>query len=194
MSFLDIFFPRDCPFCENRLQSDVCLCEGELPYSDDIYAPLYYVGVVAEAIKRYKFVGKFSYAKTFARLMSEGLCGKDFDFVIAVPSYKNMTEHAAVLAEAVAKELKLSCKSGVLVKVKNTEKQHNLNAIERATNLEAAFTIRHNERVFGKRILLVDDVMTTGATLAECKKVLLNAGAADVRFLTIATTENLCDN
>jgi Predicted amidophosphoribosyltransferases len=194
MSFLDIFFPRDCPFCENRLKSDVCLCEGELPYSDDMYAPLYYVGKVAEAIKRYKFIGKFSYAKTFARLMSEGLSRDDFDFVIAVPSYKDKTEHALVLAEAVAKELKLSCKSGVLVKVKSTEKQHNLNAIERATNLEDVFAVRHNDRVFGKRILLVDDVMTTGATLAECKKMLMKAGVAEVRFLTIATTENLCDN
>jgi len=194
MSLLDIFFPRDCPFCENRLQSDVCLCEGELPYSDDIYAPLYYVGVVAEAIKRYKFVGKFSYAKTFARLMCEGFDRDDFDFVIAVPSYRNKTEHALILGEAVAKELNLSCKSGVLVKVKNTEKQHNLNANERATNLEAAFAVRHSNRVIGKRILLVDDVMTTGATLAECKKVLLRAGVAEIRFLTIATTENLCGN
>jgi Predicted amidophosphoribosyltransferases len=194
MSFLDILFPRDCPFCENRLKSDVCPCEGALPYSDDAYAPLYYVGAAAEAIRRYKFDGKFSYAKTFARLMCEGLFEKDFDFVIAVPSYKNRTEHAALLGAAVAKELGLALKAGVLVKVKRTKKQHDLNAKERETNLKSAFRVKSSSAVVGKRILLVDDITTTGATFAECKKVLLEAGASKIRFLTIATTENPCDN
>ena len=189
MSFLDILFPRDCPFCENRLKSDVCPCEGTLPYSDDAYAPLYYVGAAAEAIRRYKFDKNFSFAKTFARLICEGLCGEDFNFVAVVPSYKNRTEHAAVLGAAVSKELRIPLKIGVLVKVKRTKKQHNLNAKERETNLKSAFRVKSSSAVLGKRILLVDDITTTGATFAECKAVLLEAGALSVKLLAIAKTE-----
>ena len=189
MSFIDILFPRACPFCEKRLETEVCPCEGALPYSDDAYAPLYYVGAAAEAIKRFKFSRKFSYAGIFARLMCEGIIRDEFDLVLAVPSYKDKTEHAAVLGGVVAKELRLPPKSGVLLKIKATEKQHNLDAKARETNLKAAFEVRKREAVTGKRVLLVDDVTTTGSTFAECRSVLLAAGAASVKLLTIAKTE-----
>jgi predicted amidophosphoribosyltransferase len=75
---------------------------------------------------------------------------------------------------------------GVLIKDKNVTPQTLLTGGERKTNVAGAFKVKNSPSVKGKTLLLVDDVFTTGATLTECSAVLKNAGAQEVRALTIA--------
>ena len=75
---------------------------------------------------------------------------------------------------------------GILVRTRNTPPQTGLRRAERRENLKAAFAINGRASVRGKRLLLVDDVMTTGATVESCSKALLQGGAASVDVLTLA--------
>lgn len=113
------------------------------------------------------------------------------DVIVPVPlhMFRLLRRHynqAALLAKAVAKQNhKLYCPE-VLRRRKKTLSQGHLSPKERHKNVSGAFEVRHSDRIQGKRILLIDDVYTTGATVNECAKVLLKAGAASVSCLTLA--------
>ncbi|MFO8007638.1 MAG: phosphoribosyltransferase family protein, partial [Candidatus Brocadiia bacterium] len=70
----------------------------------------------------------------------------------------------------------------------HTPRQTRLSAVQRRRNVRGAFRVRRPDRIDGRRVLLVDDVMTTGATADECAKVLTRAGAAEVQVFTLART------
>lgn len=74
----------------------------------------------------------------------------------------------------------------VLVRRRDTASQTGLSAAQRRRNVRGAFAVRHRSRVAGRRVVLVDDVLTTGATVRECARVLREAGAREVRLLTAA--------
>ena len=74
----------------------------------------------------------------------------------------------------------------ILHRKRNTKDQTHLNVQERKENVEGAFVVTRPERVTGKQVILVDDVMTTGATLNECGKTLLDAGAERIYAVTLA--------
>lgn len=91
------------------------------------------------------------------------------------------------LAEARAPEWSdLSLSTGILIRHRRTRQQTGLKKEERRANIRGAFSLRRAAAIAGKRVLLVDDVFTTGATVEECSRVLLKAGAASVDVLTVA--------
>jgi len=115
---------------------------------------------------------------------------RDIDVVTFVPmgqGHARAKEYnqSEVLARRVAALSSLACLCA-LQKVRKTKPQNALSREERLINLRGAFTARPRARVKDARVLLVDDVMTTGATLGECAKVLRDAGAREVRCLTLA--------
>lgn len=115
------------------------------------------------------------------------------DVVLPVPLHhwrmiRRRYNQAAVMAQAVAKDAGLTFAPDALIRKRATPTQGHLNAKERQKNVKHAFTV-HPKRmgqVQGKKVVLVDDVYTTGATVRECARALLAAGAADVSVLTLA--------
>ncbi|NOR14762.1 MAG: hypothetical protein GQ544_03560 [Candidatus Aminicenantes bacterium] len=96
---------------------------------------------------------------------------------------------AGVLSYELGKLRGIDVLKGSLVKKKNVSPQTFLAGPERRANVSGAFQVVHSDKVVGKSLLLVDDVFTTGATLTECCRVLKNAGAKEVRALTIAQAQ-----
>ncbi len=95
---------------------------------------------------------------------------------------------AVLLGKVMSQQLSLPLLPDALVRTKRTEPQIKLSAAERRLNVKGAFTVKRADSVVGKRILLLDDVMTTGSTMDECAKELKKAGASAVIAATIART------
>lgn len=120
----------------------------------------------------------------------------DTDIIIPVPSHwlrilKRGYNPASLVAKGIAIKSNQfpKFKEKVLIRIRNTKYQKNKNRIERVENVKKAFFVYKPNFIKGKKILLVDDAMTTGATLNECARTLKHAGASYVKFITIATTK-----
>jgi ComF family protein len=119
------------------------------------------------------------------------LDGGDYDLIMPVPLHPSRLRwrgfnQAALLGNAVARRLGRPLDAGSLVRVRETDPQTGKNMRERRQNIRDAFAIRRPARIANRRVLLVDDVMTTGATVDECARTLLAAGARRVDVLTLA--------
>lgn len=113
------------------------------------------------------------------------------DLIIAVPLHprklmKRKYNQAALLAHYLAKKAKKHYLANTLQRIINTKTQGHDNAEQRKQNVKGAFYVKNPKQIAGKRIVMIDDVYTTGATLNECAKVLYKAGAQNVDCLTIA--------
>jgi ComF family protein len=148
----------------------------------------HYEGTLASAIHHFKFLGIRRLSKPLAELLlffgAEGI-----DAVIPVPlspgGLKNRGfNQALLLAHHLSGKKNLPLLMDVLRKIVDTPPQVGLSAKERAANVRKAFACSGN--VSGMNILLIDDVMTTGATVNACAKQLLRAGAKSVQVLTLA--------
>jgi ComF family protein len=118
---------------------------------------------------------------------------KGADYIVPVPLHyrrllKRRYNQAAIIAHAVAKESGVPCVADILIRNRHTQSQSNFGFKERRKNVRDAFAVPANRaaRLAGKKIVLIDDVYTTGATTSECAKALLKAGAEEVHILTIA--------
>lgn len=120
------------------------------------------------------------------------------DILLPVPMFEKKKKkrgfnQSAVLAETIATALGLCYRCDVLVRVKNTVAQNQLNFQERKQNIKGAFSVEQQESIAGKTVVLVDDIFTTGSTINECAKVLYRFGAKEVNFiaLSIVTEEGV---
>ena len=156
----------------------------------------YYKDNVRKSIQRFKFYNARSYAEAYGRLLAmklqEDACA-DADIITWAPisqlrRIKRGYDQAKLLAEATAKELGATTVS-TLRKVRHTPPQSSLpEASQRRANVLGAYKVRNPNVIAGKRILLFDDVVTTGSTVSECAKTLLAAGAKEVRLASVAVT------
>ncbi|MBI5100560.1 MAG: ComF family protein [Nitrospirae bacterium] len=186
-----------CRLCATPFTSGYSgLCGGciEDPpaYSGAAYFGLY-EGVLAAAIHAFKFQGTRRLGRPLGRLMA-GADLNDIDAVIAVPlSVRGIRDRgfnqSLLLAKAVSDEAGITLLLDGLYKASETPPQLGLSKEKRKQNLKGAF--KSSSVVSGLRLLLVDDVMTTGATVAECARELIGAGAEEVRVLTLARAGNL---
>ena len=211
--FLDLLFPPKCMLCGALLQNQEhtlcskCICSDlpeltekapEVPFYKDCVAPFHYETPIRDAILRLKFHGMQSYAEQFAAWMSvlvkEKLAGK-YDVISWVPcsrirKWTRGFDQAYLLARALAKELGME-PVGVLKKIRNNRKQsHISNPAARRANVLGVYKVIDPEFVRGKRILLIDDVLTTGATLSECGKMLQMAGSGELVCAVIASAHS----
>lgn len=198
-----------CPECEKsieRVAGKVCLkcgcekercnCKKKRVFYKAVVAPHYYDSSARYAVWNLKFNGFREFSKTLAEDMfltyKEHYRDIDFDFCTFVPmNKKNLRKkdfnHSEVIASSLSSLAGLECVC-VLEKIFETRSQHKLSETERSGNLLGAFSVIENSVVDGKRILQCDDVKTTGATLNECAKTLLIAGAAEVYCITALVT------
>ena len=157
-------------------------------------SPLVYDGEVKKLIYKLKFGKKTYIAQTLGALMADKFieCGFDSEIIVFVPMTdeevkKRGFNQAELLAYEVGNRLNIAVLPA-LVKVKDTSQQKELKGKDRASNLDGAFACAF-EQVKGRKILLIDDVFTTGATANECAKTLLKAKAREVCVLTAAVTQ-----
>ena len=158
------------------------------PFSKVIAYGLYEDVMLAEAINQLKFHGIKRISKKLGRLLLL-LELPETDGIVPVPiTAKSLRERgfnqSLLIARVIAKECKVPLLMDTLLKKKETPPQIGLSAKERMLNLKNAFEVKGN--IKGLRLLLVDDVMTTGATVTECSKVLMKAGAEEVVVVTLA--------
>ena len=164
-------------------------------YFERAYSACIYEGVLKELIHAFKYKQKVSLARLFAKLMVDFIKENDeiikgVDMLTFVPLHsKRLWERefnqSKIFALVISNTYGLRL-ADTLQKTKTTKPQNELPREGRLTNLTDAFMIKGQAPLDGLNILLVDDVMTTGATLSECSKVLLGTGAASVRCLTLA--------
>lgn len=156
-------------------------------------SPLVYDGLAKKAIYTLKFGKKKYIAQTLGALMADEFLksGMQAEIIVFVPmtdkeEKKRGFNQSELLAQEVGGRLNIPVLPA-LVKIKDTSAQKELRGKDRATNLEGAFSCAFGQ-VKGRKLLLVDDIFTTGATADECAKVLLKAGAREVNVLTCAVT------
>jgi ComF family protein len=153
-----------------------------------------YLPPLQDAICSFKYRGKVTLAKPLASLMISALPREiDADLILPVPLHPTRLRarefnQSLLLADQLARHLSRPVSTIHLVRVQPTDPQTMLSRHERLRNLRQAFAVRKPDSVVGRRLLLVDDVFTTGTTLNECAKALLNAGAESVCALTLART------
>ncbi|HEY5742234.1 MAG TPA: ComF family protein [Terrimicrobiaceae bacterium] len=148
-----------------------------------------------ELIHRFKYGGETWLAGVLGELLGKGLHDarlkhETFDAIVPVPLHRlRKREREFNQAELLGRELmrERNCElCDVLERLRYTDTQTHFDRRARMRNLRGAFKARDGTNVRGKRLLLVDDVLTTGSTLDECARVLLGAGAQSVRALTLA--------
>ncbi|MBE6776113.1 MAG: ComF family protein [Ruminococcaceae bacterium] len=181
-------------------ERELCSCETEhtVPLSH-ITGVFTYDGIIKSKLLSFKFGGRKSLYRYFgdcvAERVAQAFAKADFDTVTFVPSSAQAVKErgynpAQLIAVITAKKLFLPCEE-LLIKSKETEKQHRLKAKERITNITGSVSPKKGSEISGKTVLLCDDIKTTGATLKECSDVLFSMGAKDVYCATVAVTSNL---
>jgi len=145
-------------------------------------------------IHYFKYKRKITLGKKLGRRLGEILKEEefleDYDFLIPVPLHPSRERErgynqSKILADEISRLTSLPLLDKVLFRKKNTRDQTYLTAEERERNVKGAFRLKHSLTLQGKKILLVDDVMTTGTTLKECSKILKEAGAKEVAGATV---------
>ena len=207
---LNLLFPPKCILCRELLkaeETDLChSCRKDAPFltkAKNKYsfvagwtAIWYYKGNVRRSLLRYKFYRGRSLAAAYGRLLATQLmaAGQDsFDVLTWVPisplrRIRRGYDQGQLLAEALGRELGVT-PVRCLRKVRHTKVQSRLNReSQRRANVSGAYRICAD--VKDQRILLLDDIITTGATVSECAKTLLVAGAKEVRCGAVAVTPN----
>ncbi len=199
----DRFITWDKPICDICKTNDVILKAISIKHRSTSYFVLSeslgkYDGRLKATIKRFKFHGKYSYSAKFislAKLMLDEEKIKSFSFVTFVPMSKAKQKRrgynqAELLANDISKSYGIPVKN-VLEKIKDNKTQHNLDLKDREKNVKGIYECKQN--LEGESVLLVDDIITTGATISECAKMLYLAGAKNVRAFCIANTEKKSD-
>lgn len=205
----NLIYPRRCVFCgeflDKKSNEDVCAaCVDKLPWTknkckskgeffSECLSPLYYEGSAGEALRRFKFMGKSSYARLMGRLIAD--CVREngkggYEVIAWVPiSVRRMRKRgycqAKLLAREAAKALDIPCVR-LLRKRRHTPPQSTVSGLAaRKANVSGAFCAVGKSGIAGRSVLLIDDVITTGATLSECTRILLMAGARNVSCATL---------
>ncbi len=192
--------PR-CPRCglgfgETPGEDHLCSgCLTEERYFSKARALGPYEGLIVEAISRFKYLGSSRLAKPLGTLLAEY---KDADFpfsefalILSVPLHPQRLRQrgfnqSLLLARRISRRHSIPLDFTALQRTRDTQPQTQLSGSERRKNIRGAFEVRRPEVIAEKHILLIDDVLTTGATVQECSRVLLKAGAKQVDVLTLA--------
>lgn len=185
-----------CPACGRKtVRSEVCIeCKADAPLYKKAYSPLVYENGAIPLIAKFKNGGGYL-KEYFADIMAESLASlSDFDCIVYVPMTEKAVKkrgynQAELLAKSLSERLQKHVLKDALIKEKDTAEQKTLSRKEREENLADCIKVAKRGEVKGKSVLLVDDILTTGATSkAVCKK-LLAAGAERVYLATVASVE-----
>lgn len=198
LGFIDTPYCDVCgtPFALDVAAGSLCgSCIDNPPLFDRARAPVVYNDASRQVILDFKYGDKLHAVKTFVPWMQR--TGRDLidtaDLIVPVPLHwrrlwSRRYNQAAILSAALATATGKNHAPDLLRRRRHTAPQKGLSRAERKENIRNAFVVHpaYAETIRGRHILLIDDVLTTGATLNECARVLKNAGASGVSILTIA--------
>ena len=178
-----------------NLKQKYYLVQGEKIYWEKLLYCFKYKGIIRKYILKYKFGSKPYLSNFFANqiLNNKKLYEilKLYDIIIPVPMEKykkqkrgyNQTE---LIAKLIAENQEILYEENLLKKIKDTKTQSTLKKKERKNNIKNAYIIDEKRKAFGKKIILFDDIYTTGATVNEISKKLKEAGAKEILIIVIA--------
>ena len=209
---LALLFPEKCVLCGKVLEKeemDLChscrihapecpISRKKYPFIDSWTALWYYEGEVRRSLLRYKFYGRRNYADVYGRLLAMKLLKEertDVDVLTYIPispkrRRKRGFDQVELVTKKVAQELNIPCVA-VMKKVRHNRPQSGIvGDAQRRANVLGAYAITDGEAIRGKRVLLLDDIVTTGATAGEAARVLLTAGAKEVHLAVVAMAKH----
>jgi ComF family protein len=195
--------PPFCRRCGRTLEKkspnkNICAgCIKNPVYFDRAFSPCLYEGPVKDLVHQFKYQGKDYLAPVLTRLMTDFIREFDvpvnlLDIVVPVPLFKTRLRQrefnqAQVLAEKIAVIFNKKLVADNLIRVKNTHTQTELMTLQRLSNVKGCFKVKEGSVFEGKNILLVDDVLTTGATCSEAANALKQSKANIVFVITAAS-------
>lgn len=201
-SEIKINLPPFCVACgrhleRNNLNKNICpACVRNRLHFDRAFSPCVYDGVTKKLIHEFKYKGKDNLGKPLSKIMINFI--KEYslplnylDYIIPMPLHKTKLRErefnqAEILSMYIAREFKKDLASGVLLRHRQTKTQTELRNKERFLNVANSFSVDSRLSLKEKNLLLIDDVLTTGATSSEAALALKNAGAQTVFVLTLA--------
>lgn len=186
-----------CSNCKKRVErlEKSCVLDIENKKYEKLLYIFKYESLIRKLMLRYKFSNKAYLNNFFATVItqSDENCKllKKYDMIIPVPMHKkkmqkrgyNQTE---LIGEKLEKILNIPSRTDILQKVVNTTTQSKLSGKARQSNIKHAFFIKNDIEVEDKKIILLDDIYTTGATSEECSRILKDAGASEILVLVLA--------
>lgn len=194
----DFIDDKCCKVCGVKLKTqNICQnCSSKKREFDSARSVCVYGEASARLVKGFKYSNKPYIHRTLGYMMAEKFktLGWNVDFAIPVPiSPKRLKERGfnqtEMLLSRMTQFVDLKIEQNLLTKPKESQHQASLNFSERQENIKQSFVVTDKSKVKGKTILLIDDVLTTGATLGACAQVLKNAGALHIFALTFASTK-----
>jgi len=186
-----------CPFCGRWVSiGSVCgACTDTPPLFERGLYGFYFEGPLREALLAFKFEGRKDVGRLLMRLLEERILSvrEEFDVIVPLPvTEKRLKERGFnqcyIMAEEISAIAKKPLIHSALCKTKETRDQYTLSREERRKNVRGAFAVHDRGELRGKRVLLVDDLMTTGHTAGEASRILLSARAKSVLFFALART------
>ncbi len=205
---VDLFFFRACGLCGQKINERYtcgkCLNILEYYHEKVIFHPLYgwfydklicgfeYKSYVKNLMLQYKFENKRYLAKSFGDLLVYKLQKYKItaDIIVPVPIHKKRAvkrgyNQSLYIAKVVSELMGIPCSTEVLRKDINNQKQSLLDSKNRANNVKGVYSLISNKEIEGKKVLLIDDIYTTGMTVNECSKVLKQGGAKEIIVVTV---------
>lgn len=208
MNFLDLIFPPSCEIC-GKIGTYLCeSCYNKIkPFkikknTDKLMCLYSYEGEIRTLMIQYKFNDKSYLDKFFAELIIKNKKVykfiQNYDIITPVPVHKKRKQErgynqSELIIKQAVKKLKIkgiSIKRNALIKTVNNKPQSTKNVMERKQNVKNVFEVANINEIAGKRVLIFDDIYTTGNTIKECRKELIKAGAKKVGALTVARKFN----
>ncbi len=206
MNILELIYPKTCGMCENISKSYLCnKCKLKLrrilklnttQYKDtyfNLHTYLFkYEGGIRDKLLKYKF-RDYSYLYKFFSEIIINNCNlkNNYDIILPVPIHRKRKQkrgynQSELIAKEVAKNTNIEYSNKVLIKIVDTVPQSTLNQSQRMENVLGIYEVINSQNINQKRILLIDDIYTTGSTVNECSKILKQNGARTIDVLTIA--------
>ncbi len=206
---INLIYPNVCGICDKICKENLCKkCEINLNniakikvdeyHNKNFKSHLYifkYEGIIKSKLISFKFHNKIYIYKAFVNFIikNKKVCKflNNYDIIIPVPIHYNRKitrgyNQSALLAKDISKKLDITYTDKVLFKKINNKPQSTKNKIERYHNVIGAYYTKNEHKVINKKVLLLDDIYTTGSTVNECAKILKMAGAKNVDVITIA--------
>lgn len=210
---LSFLYPPKCVFCGELItRRDVYICDKccgnlqfvpnfevrrDIKYCNACFSALYYEGAVKDSLIRYKFTGKASYFRTYANLLHEVVEKQGIrpEVITWVPlsrkrKKKRGYDQSRLIAERLSKLYGIKCEMLLKKKIDNPPQSRTANSDIRLNNVKGVYSVITPEKCTNRCVLIIDDIVTTGATLSECSKVIKAAGASEVYAATVAKTKS----
>lgn len=183
-----------CKECEKELNKYTINC-NDFKQKTDILHIFQYKELIRKLIIQYKFNNKSYLYKTFCEFIVKNKKAFDFiksyDIIIPVPMHNRKKalrgyNQSELIAKELAKTAKIKIFTDILIKTKNNKVQSSLNKQDRKNNVKDVYKLVKKEKIYNKKVLIFDDIYTTGATIEACKKEILTANVKSVGILTLA--------